>query len=154
MGIKITSSAFKDGGDIPVRYTGHGEDVSPPLSWEGAPQGTKSFALINDDPDAVTGSWVHWVIYNIPQDQTSLKENFPSDVSLPNGIKQGVTDFGTHGYGGPCPPSGKHRYFFRLYALDTMLDLSGRVSKRDIEKAIQGHILEQAQLMGLYGRGK
>lgn len=152
MDLKLSSSVFKEGGDIPVKYTGHGKDVSPPLSWKGAPQGTKSFALINDDPDAVTGCWVHWVVYNIPPDQTSLQENFPRAASLSNGIKQGVTDFGQPGYGGPCPPSGKHRYFFKLYALDTMLTISGRVNKSDIEKAIKSHILGEAQLMGLYGK--
>ena len=154
MALTLSSSAFKDGGDIPVKYTGHGKNLSPPLSWEGAPQGTKSFALINDDPDAVTGNWVHWVVYNIPYDQTSLQENFPRDESLSNGIKQGVTDFGTHGYGGPCPPIGRHRYFHKLYALNTLLPDLKKPTKAAVESAMKGHIVGQAELVGTYQKSR
>lgn len=152
MGLTISSSAFKQNEDIPSRYTCDGENVSPPLQWAGASQGTQSFALINDDPDAVTGNWVHWIIYNIPSNQTSLMENIPTEASLPNGMVQGMTDFNRSGYGGPAPPSGKHRYFFKLYALDTLLDVSGKVTKDVLEKAMKNHILDQAQLIGLYSR--
>lgn len=153
MGLKLTSSAFKDSEDIPIKYTADGEDISPPLTWEDVPEKTKSFALINDDPDAVTGNWVHWLIFNIPADQTALQENFPSDIFLKNGAIQGITDFGTHGYGGPAPPSGRHRYFFKLYALDTMLDIgSQKVTREVLEKALKGHVLDAAELMGFYSR--
>ncbi|MCJ7778555.1 MAG: YbhB/YbcL family Raf kinase inhibitor-like protein, partial [Sedimentisphaerales bacterium] len=122
MKIKVTSSAFAEGGLIPAKYTCDGSDISPPLQWEAVPEGTKSIALISDDPDAPMGTWVHWVLFNLPAESKGLEENIPQDKTLPNGARQGLTDFGRIGYGGPCPPSGTHRYFFKIYALDTKLD--------------------------------
>ena len=152
MEIKITSSAFEDGGLIPAKYTCDGSDISPPLQWEAVPEGTKSIALICDDPDAPMGTWVHWVIFGLPAETRELAENIPADETLPNGAKQGISDFGRIGYGGPCPPSGTHRYFFKIYALDTELDLAAGASKRELLKAMEGHILSQGQLIGKYKR--
>jgi len=152
MEIKITSSAFEDGGLIPAKYTCDGADISPPLQWETVPEGTKSIALIFDDPDAPMGTWVHWVIFGLPAETRELEENIPPDETLPNGAKQGLSDFGRIGYGGPCPPSGTHRYFFKIYALDTELDLAAGARKRDLLKAMEGHILGQGQLIGKYKR--
>jgi Raf kinase inhibitor-like YbhB/YbcL family protein len=118
MKIKITSSAFKDGDMIPLKYTCDGKNVSPPLQWDLVPDGTKSIALICDDPDAPSGDWTHWVVYNLPADVRLLSENIPNDETLPDGTRQGLTDFGTTGYSGPCPPWGVHRYYFKIYALD------------------------------------
>ena len=150
--MELTSAAFQPGEMIPTKYTCDGPDVSPPLSWSDPPAGTKSFALISDDPDAPVGTWVHWVMWNVPADTRALEENVPKKESLPNGTKQGTTDFRRIGYGGPCPPSGTHRYFFKLYALDTTLNLPASTTKKDLEKAMQGHILAQAELMGKYRR--
>lgn len=152
MEIKITSSAFEDGGLIPAKYTCDGADVSPPLQWDAVPEGTKSIALISDDPDAPMGTWVHWVLFNLPAQTRELPENVPLDETLPNGAKQGITDFGRVGYGGPCPPSGTHRYFFKIYALDTELQIDTGAGKRGLLKAMEGHILGQGQLMGKYKR--
>lgn len=152
MGIQITSSVFKEGEPIPSKYTCDGEDISPPLKWSSLPEGTKSLALISDDPDAPVGTWVHWVIYNIPPTVTELEEGIPTDKELPSGAKQGMNDFKKIGYGGPCPPSGTHRYFFKLYALDSELNLEPRATKKDVLKAMEGHILEMGQLMGTYSR--
>jgi len=152
MEIKITSSAFEDGGLIPAKYTCDGADVSPPLQWDAVPEGTKSIALISDDPDAPMGTWVHWVLFNLPAQTRELPENVPTDETLPNGAKQGITDFGRVGYGGPCPPSGTHRYFFKIYALDTELQIDTGAGKRGLLKAMEGHILRQGQLMGKYKR--
>ncbi|MFQ6007488.1 MAG: YbhB/YbcL family Raf kinase inhibitor-like protein [Candidatus Zixiibacteriota bacterium] len=152
MALTITSTAFQEGGIIPKQYTCDGADISPPLAWSGVPEGTKSLALISDDPDAPVGTWVHWVLFNIPPDTNKLPENVPTDQTLSDGATNGVNDFGKLGYGGPCPPSGTHRYYFKIYALDTMLDLSGRVTKKDLLKAMEGHILAEAQLMGKYKR--
>lgn len=153
MSFQIKSPAFENGQPIPVKYTGQGKDVSPPLEWSGAPAGTKSFALINDDPDAPVGTWVHWVIYDIPANATNLAENIPAKETLPDGSKQGLNDWGRVGYGGPMPPPGKpHRYFFKLYALDTVLNLKPRATKAELLRAMQGHILAQAELMGTYQR--
>jgi Raf kinase inhibitor-like YbhB/YbcL family protein len=152
MEIKVTSSAFTEGGLIPSKYTCDGSDISPPLQWEAVPDGTKSLALISDDPDAPVGTWVHWVLFNLPADCKGLEENIPPDKTLPNGARQGLTDFGRIGYGGPCPPSGTHRYFFKIYALDTKLDLAAGVKKRELLKAMEGHILGQGQLIGKYKR--
>jgi len=152
MEIKITSSAFEDGGLIPAKYTCDGADVSPPLQWDAVPEGTKSIALISDDPDAPMGTWVHWVLFNLPAQTRELPENVPPDETLPNGAKQGITDFGRVGYGGPCPPSGTHRYFFKIYALDTELQIDTGAGKRGLLKAMEGHILGQGQLMGKYKR--
>ncbi|MCH7897301.1 MAG: YbhB/YbcL family Raf kinase inhibitor-like protein [candidate division NC10 bacterium] len=150
--MQITSQAFEAGGMIPAKYTCDGPDLSPPLRWADPPAGTQSYALIADDPDAPVGMWVHWVLWNIPADASGLEENLSKSASLPNGAQQGTTDFRRIGYGGPCPPSGTHRYFFKLYALDTMLELPSSTTKRDLEGAMQGHILGQAELVGKYQR--
>lgn len=149
---KLTSPAFAEGQMIPSKYTADGEDISPPLSWEGLPPQTQSLVLIQDDPDAPVGTWVHWLVWNIPTEPNFLPENMPPQKVLTNGTRQGLNDFGRIGYGGPAPPSGTHRYFFRIYALDTMLDLPAGASRGQLEKAIKGHILAQAQLMGRYTR--
>ncbi|MER3424119.1 MAG: YbhB/YbcL family Raf kinase inhibitor-like protein [Nitrospiraceae bacterium] len=150
--MKLMSSAFQQGKMIPQQYTCDGSDISPPLTWSDPPQGTQSFALIADDPDAPRGTWVHWVVWNIPATVRSLEESVPRQESLATGAKQGMTDFKKIGYGGPCPPSGTHRYFFKLYALDAMLNLPTGTTKAELEKAMQGHILGQAELMGTYQR--
>ncbi len=150
--MELKSSAFAAGGMIPKKHTCDGPDVSPPLSWSDVPAGAKSLALIADDPDAPMGTWVHWVAWNIPPDARGLEEGVPKKDSLPNGMKQGTTDFRSIGYGGPCPPSGTHRYFFKLYALDTSLNLPPSTTKKDLEKALQGHLLQQVELMGKYAR--
>ncbi len=152
MEIKITSSVFKNDGLIPSKYTCDGEDVSPPLQWEALPQGTQSIALICDDPDAPMGTFVHWVLFNLPAGVKKLAENIPAGKTLDNGASQGITDFGRIGYGGPCPPSGTHRYFFKIYALDTELDLPAGSRKSQLLKAMEGHILAQGQLVGKYKR--
>jgi Raf kinase inhibitor-like YbhB/YbcL family protein len=146
MAMQITSTAFEEGATIPVKYTCDGEDVSPPLMLSGVPEGTHSLALISDDPDAPGGTWVHWVLFNLPTDTDSLPEGV-------QGIgTDGNNSWRRQGYGGPCPPSGIHRYFFKLYALDSTLDLEEGASKDDVEQAMQDHILAQTQLMGKYGR--
>lgn len=150
--IQVTSSAFEEGQMIPAKYTADGEDISPPLQWQGAPDGTESIVLISDDPDAPMGTWVHWVIYNMPPETTSLPEGVPPDETLENGGFHGTTDFHRLGYGGPAPPSGTHRYYFKLYALDTMLDLPPGATKGEVEKAMKRHILAQGDLMGKYKR--
>jgi Raf kinase inhibitor-like YbhB/YbcL family protein len=152
MEIKITSSAFEEGGLIPAKYTCDGADVSPPLQWDAVPQGSKSIALICDDPDAPMGTWVHWVLFNLPAETNELAENISADKILPNGARQGVSDFGRIGYGGPCPPGGTHRYFFKIYALDAKIGLEAGANKRRLLKAMEGHILEQGQLVGKYKR--
>lgn len=152
MDIKITSSAFENEGMIPAKYTCDGADVSPPLQWENIPEGAKSIALICDDPDAPMGTFVHWVVFNLPTDARQLDENVPSEKTLPNGAKQGTSDFGRIGYGGPCPPSGTHRHFFKMYALDAQVDLEPGASKSELLKAMEGHIVAQGQLIGKYER--
>lgn len=152
MAFRITSRAFKEGEMIPIHNTCDGEDISPPLDWAEAPPGTKSFAIICDDPDAPDGSFCHWVIYNIPPNMVNFTEAFPTFNSLPNGIKQGTNDFGTIGYRGPAPPSGVHRYYFKLYALSAVLDLEAGATKVQLEKMIQRRIVGEAQLMGKYQR--
>lgn len=152
MDIKITSSAFQDGGLIPAKYTCDGADVSPPLQWDKVPEGTKSIALICDDPDAPMGTFVHWVIFNLPAETRQLAEKVPPDKTLPSGARQGTSDFGRGGYGGPCPPSGTHRYFFKIYALDTKLDLPAGARKNELLKAMEGHILGQGEIIGKYKR--
>lgn len=152
MAITVTSPAFEEAGMIPARYTSDGQDVSPPLKWEGLPEGTKSAALISDDPDAPMKTWVHWVMWNIPAEVKDLPENVPPDAELPDGSKQGITDFNRHGYGGPSPPSGTHRYYFKIYALDCKLELPSTSQKEDLLKAMEGHILAEGQLMGRYKR--
>ncbi|MGH7700729.1 MAG: YbhB/YbcL family Raf kinase inhibitor-like protein [Gemmatimonadales bacterium] len=153
--MKLTSTAFADGATIPVKHTCDGPDVSPPLAWSEAPASTSGFALIMDDPDAPMGTWVHWVLWNLPGATTSLPEGVPKTETLKalSGALQGNNTWPKIGYYGPCPPPGKpHRYFFKLYALDAALNLKPGATKADIEKAIQGHVLEQAQVMGAYGR--
>lgn len=153
MTLELTCRDFKDGEMIPSKFTCEGVDVSPRLEWSGVPEGTKSLALICDDPDAPVGTWVHWVLYGLPADSTSLPEGVPTDEAIEGGALQGRNDFRRTGYGGPCPPPGKpHRYFFKLYALDSALDLKPGATKKDLEKAMKGHVLAQGQLMGRYKR--
>ena len=152
MALTLKSSAFDNGAEIPLRYTCSGDDVSVPLNWEDAPEGTRSFALIVDDPDAPDPEapkmvWVHWVLYNIPPDINSLAEHITS-ATLPPGTIEGINDWQRPGYGGPCPPVGRHRYFHKLYALDSVLEGLNRATKADVEAAMQGHIIAQAELIG------
>jgi len=153
MALELTSPAFMEGGAIPEMHTCDGADVSPALAWSGAPDRTKSFALICDDPDSPTGTWVHWVLYHIPATSDSLPEGVPKERTVPGIGEQGKNDFKRVGYGGPCPPRGKpHRYFFKLYALDFEPALEPGIEKKDLEKALKGHILAEGQLMGRYRR--
>ena len=150
--LKLISSAFKEGEPIPRGYTCDGANVSPPLEWTGVPKSAKTIAIIADDPDAPAGTWVHWVLYNLPGDGLGLIENTPQTETLNGGGVQGKNDFGRVGYGGPCPPSGTHHYFFKFYALDSELPLKPGATKPEVEKAMEGHIVGQAQLMGTYKR--
>ncbi len=150
--MKLSSPAFDEGAMIPVKYTCDGVDVSPPLKWSDAPAGVKSFALICDDPDAPMGTWVHWVAYNIPPNVNELAEGVPAVDTLSDGTRQGINDFRKKGYGGPCPPGGTHRYYFKLYALDATIPVEAGMTKAKLLKAMQGHILSEAQLMGKYKR--
>ena len=151
MALQLRSSAFRENELIPKKYTCDGSDVSVPLSWGDPPQGTKSFALIADDPDAPAGTWVHWVLYDLPPDTRELPESSSRQEHLENGAKQGKNDFGKIGYGGPCPPAGPpHRYFFTLYALDQTTGLKAKAAKQQILDAIKGHTLGEAQLIGTY----
>ena len=151
--LTLTSAAFRDGETIPVVHTCDGEDLSPPLAWSGAPVETRSFALICDDPDAPRGTWVHWLLWNLPADAVELGQGIPPRPELPSGARQGLNDGGDLGYSGPCPPPGPpHRYFFRLHALDTSLNLPPGVNRSDSEAAMGGHVLAQGSLMGTYGR--
>jgi Raf kinase inhibitor-like YbhB/YbcL family protein len=153
MSFKLESTAFADGETVPGKHTCDGPDLSPPLAWSGAPAGTKSFALVCDDPDAPRGTWVHWVLYDLPAATSWLPEGLAKDRELSGGGFQGANDFRRIGYGGPCPPPGRpHRYFFRLYALDATLGLPAGATKNDVLKASEGHTLAEAQLMGRYGR--
>jgi Raf kinase inhibitor-like YbhB/YbcL family protein len=151
--ISISSGAFQHGANIPARYTCDGENVSPALSWSQPPAETESFALISDDPDAPAGTFVHWTIFNIRADKRGLEEGIPKSEVLSDGSIQGITSYNKPGYRGPCPPPGRpHRYFFKLYALDTTLDLTASATKEDVEDAMDGHILAKGELMGMYGR--
>jgi hypothetical protein len=150
--MELISSAFSEGAMIPIKYTCDGEDVSPPLNWRALPAGTKSLALICDDPDAPVGTWVHWVYYDISAGTEGLPENVVPDERPAQGGTQGVNDFRKIGYGGPCPPGGTHRYYFKLYALDTPLNLSSGATKKQVLKAMENHIIGQTQLMGKYKR--
>jgi Raf kinase inhibitor-like YbhB/YbcL family protein len=152
MKIELVSPGFGEGQMIPRENTCDGQDISPELQWAAIPDETRSLALIVDDPDAPSGTFVHWVVYNLPIDRHELTENMPHDESLPNGAIQGVNDFGRIGYGGPCPPSGTHRYYFTLYALDTDLDLPPGQTKATLLDAMGNHILAKGQLMGRYKR--
>jgi Raf kinase inhibitor-like YbhB/YbcL family protein len=150
--MEIKSLAFSEGAAIPSKYTCDNIDISPPLEWSHVPAGTKTLAIICDDPDAPGGTYVHWVLFNLPGDLKGLSENLPKTETLKNGAKQGRSDFGKTGYGGPCPPGGTHRYFFKLYALGTELDSKPGITKRELLKAMEGYILAEAQLMGRYSR--
>ncbi len=152
MDIKVTSPAFEEGGMIPRQYTCDGEDISPPLAWRGVPENAQTLALIFDDPDAPMGTWVHWVLFNLPASENGLPEGVPPTKELKNGARQGRNDFQRIGYGGPCPPGGTHRYFFKLYALDKVLDLAPGATKAELLRAMEGHLLAQGQLMGRYRR--
>ena len=153
MTMEITSTAFESGATIPRQYTGDGEDQSPPLRWSEPPKETRSLALICDDPDAPRGTWVHWVLFNLPAGTRELKQGQPTSQTLDNGARQGTNDFGALGYGGPAPPKGKpHRYFFKLYALSSTLDLPAGATKAQLLDAMKGHILAEGQLVGKYGR--
>ena len=153
MAFSLKSKAFSEAGMLATKYTSDGTDISPQLMWSDAPSSTKSFALIMDDPDARSGMWVHWVLYDLPASTTELAEGVPCVETLAHGGKQGINDFKKIGYGGPCPPKGApHRYFFKLYALDCLLNLEPGASKKGVEQAMQGHILAECQLMGRYGR--
>ena len=145
--LTISSTAFRHNGMVPAKYTCDGTDVSPPLAIEGVPENAKSLALIVDDPDAPAGTWVHWVVWNIDPKTKEIAEG-----SVPKGAQQGMNDFRKRDYGGPCPPSGTHRYFFKLYALDTLLSLGTGAAKADLERSLHGHLLAQAEIIGLYRR--
>jgi len=150
MELSVFSPVFEEGSKIPARYTCDGEDVSPHLAWEGVPEGTETLALIVDDPDAPFGTWTHWVMFNLPSDTSELPEAVPAEAELPGGALQGRNDFGSLGYGGPCPPGPGHHYRFIVYALDQILELTSGASKQQLLDAMQGHILAQGQLTGIY----
>ena len=153
MAILLSGPAFTDGSMIPARFTCDGPDLSPPLRWTGVPEGARTIALIGDDPDASAGAWVHWVLFDLPATATELAEGLPKAETVAGGGRQGHNDFRRVGYGGPCPPRGKpHRYFFKIYALDSELHLKAGVTKQELLRAMQGHILAEGQLMGLYQR--
>ena len=152
MTITITSTVFTEGSKIPQNYTCDGEDISPPLAWSGVSDGTKSLALICDDPDAPMGTWVHWVLFNMPPSAEDLPASVPPKETLDNGAKHGINDFRKFGYGGPCPPGGTHRYYFKLYALDTEINVEAGITKAQLLKTMEGHILTEGQLMGRYSR--
>jgi len=153
MAFSISSESFQNGSEIPKKFTCDGADVSPELSWTAPPSGTQSLALIADDPDAPAGTWTHWVLFNMPPATTNLAEAVNKVDELPGGARQGRNDFRKIGYNGPCPPPGKaHRYFFKLYALNTTLQLNAGSSKQELEKAMQGHIADKTELMGTYKR--
>jgi Raf kinase inhibitor-like YbhB/YbcL family protein len=152
--LKVSSSAFEQGGSIPSLYTCEGKDISPPIAWSGLPSNTKSVAMIVDDPDAPDPAkpqrvYAHWIVYNLPPQTTALAEN-ASKRGMPDGAVQGKNDWGKTEYGGPCPPIGRHRYFFKLYALDTTLTGLAKATKADLEKAMKGHIVDSGELMGTY----
>jgi len=152
MNMTLESPAFRNGDMIPAKYSYYGENVSPPLSWSNPPEGTVGFALIMDDPDAPLGTWVHWIVYRIPTTAVGIGEGASKAKKLPVGSVEGFTDFQSTPYGGPCPPSGTHRYFFKLYALDTMLTTAPGATKKQLLDAMKGHILEQAELVGKFKR--
>ena len=152
MAIKVVSLAFQEGAMIPADYTCDGKNISPPLSWSGIPEKAVTLALICDDPDAPVGTWVHWVLYNLPASAKELPAGVPPEEKLASGAVQGKNDFRKVGYGGPCPPGGTHRYYFKLYALDKALELKPGATKKELLKAMEGHILAEGQLMGRYKR--
>jgi Raf kinase inhibitor-like YbhB/YbcL family protein len=151
MSLNVTTSAFASGGAIPAQYTCKGKDVSPALEWSGAPAHTASFAIILDDPDAPAGIWVHWVMWNVPEAAHSLPQGIPKREQLPDGSHQGRNSFGKIGYNGPCPPAGQtHRYFFRVYALDTKLNLNAGADRAALDEAMRGHVLAQSEYVGTF----
>ena len=153
MSFALTTTAFQDGGEIAKKFTCSGADLSPAFSWSSTPAQTRSLALTADDPDAPAGTWTHWALWNIPPHPGGLPEGIPADPELKNGARQGRNDFGRIGYGGPCPPPGKpHRYFFRIYALDTVLPLKAGSSKADLQSAMKGHVLAESAWMGTFRR--
>jgi Raf kinase inhibitor-like YbhB/YbcL family protein len=153
MKIQLTSSAFSEGQPIPPQFAYEDKDLSPALQWSGIPPAAKSLTLICDDPDAPMGTWVHWVIYDLPAATAGLSEGVPVSPELPNGAKQGMNDYKGIGYGGPCPPPGKpHRYYFKLYALDRVLGLKSGATKQELLKAMNGHVLAEGELMGTFKR--
>lgn len=154
MAFVLTSTAFKEGEAIPTQFTCDGTNISPPLSWSGVPDGTQSLALLVNDPDAPSGTFTHWVLFDLTADSEGLPENRPNDQVLENGARQGTNDFGSIGYGGPCPPTGhgSHRYFFRLYALDAELTLNKSATGEDFLAAVKDHIIAETHLMGNYER--
>ena len=153
MAFSISSTSFTDGGDIARKFTCDGADVSPQLAWAEPPAGTKSFALLVDDPDAPVGNWNHWTLWNLPPEARGLSEGVSKSAQLDDGSQQGRNDFRKTGYNGPCPPPGKpHRYYFKLFALDAKLALKAGAGNRELEAAMKGHILAQAEWMGRYGR--
>ncbi len=147
----LSSPAFSNGDKLPKQYSCNGKDISPPLTISGAPEGTKSFVLIMDDPDAPNGYWLHWLVYNLPGSTAEIPENAPTKHTWENGTMQGRNDWSQAQYGGACPPDGRHRYFFKLYALDKVLDLKKKASLRKVKKAMKKHILAKAKLMAKYG---
>jgi len=151
---QLTSPAFRSGDEIPMLYTCDSTNISPALHWNNPPANTVNYAIIMDDPDAPMGTFVHWVVYNIPASDTGLALHFPMDSTLSNGIKQGFTSFQIIGYGGPCPPDGMHRYFFKLYALNAKLNIPAGLTKTQLLNAMKGHILGETELMGKYIRKK
>jgi Raf kinase inhibitor-like YbhB/YbcL family protein len=152
MELDIRSNAFNEGELIPLKYTCDGNDISPPLQWSQPPKETKSMVLICDDPDAPVGTWVHWVLYGLSPDTQELPEGISNEKEVLGGAKHGVNDFRKYGYGGPCPPGGTHRYFFKLYAVDKAIEIEAGATKDEILNAINGYILAEGQLMGLYSR--
>ncbi|MDD2717564.1 MAG: YbhB/YbcL family Raf kinase inhibitor-like protein [Candidatus Wallbacteria bacterium] len=152
--LTLKSPVFEESKAIPSKYTSDGENISPPLTWSEVPKGAKSLALISDDPDSPMGTWVHWVVYNIPPTATGLPEKILQTEKLPDGTLQGLSDFKKTGYCGPCPPAGTHHYFFKLYALDILLPDKPGLTKSGLESLMNGHILAQGELVGLYKRKK
>jgi Raf kinase inhibitor-like YbhB/YbcL family protein len=152
MTITVSSTAFRDGGMIPSQYACDGPNISPPIEWAGLPTDAETIALICDDPDAPAKVWVHWVVFDVPATRSGLPEAVPSEKTIPDGGRQGTNDFGEVGYGGPCPPSGTHRYYFKVYALDTQLNLDSTTTKDRLLRAMEGHVLAQGQLIGGYRR--
>ena len=153
MKIQITTTAFTAGEPIPIRHAFDNQDISPDLQWSGVPSSAKSVALICDDPDAPGGTWVHWVLYDLAPSMTGIPEGLPKSLTLDSGAKQGMNDYKRVGYGGPCPPPGKpHRYFFKLYALDAKPELLPGLTKKDLLKAMEGHVIAEGELMGTYQR--
>ena len=151
--MQLTSSAFKEGEAIPKDFTGDGKNISPPLQWSGQPDNAKSFALIGDDPDAPRGTWVHWVLFNVPVAVHELPQGVPPEKVVLDSARQGTNDFGKIGYGGPAPPKGPaHHYHFKLYALDTVLELKEGATKKQLLEAMKGHVLAEGKLIGTYGR--